>query len=248
MNDQRVKKRRLRASQWITLAALLLALAHLVFPGVAIDAATLTLLVIAVAPWLGVVFKSIELPGFKAEYHEELLGDSEDRARITKEENLRPGQELGRSDASGEGVRSAAVNSHLLIEQLAIARLEKDLGARVDRGVRVQRGQRALFLDGVARDERDRDQVIEVKWLRAGDVDPERIPMDSLLSRVLEYREITGRDAYLVLAVVIPERTEATTAGRERLVARLRETRKNWTLYVYTYADIDLPRALRGEV
>ncbi|MER6146066.1 hypothetical protein ABT174_39680 [Streptomyces sparsogenes] len=57
----------------ITIAAIGLALAHILSPGTAIDGTTLTLVGVAVLPWLGSVFKSIELPGgVKAEYRERL--------------------------------------------------------------------------------------------------------------------------------------------------------------------------------
>ena len=65
----------------ISAVAILVALGHTVFPGVKIDAVTLTLLLIAVLPWLGFVFKSVEFPGgLKVEYHD-LEKASEDAAK-----------------------------------------------------------------------------------------------------------------------------------------------------------------------
>jgi hypothetical protein len=62
-------QRRLR--RIVTLAALLLALAHLIWPKLAIDAITLGLLAIAVIPWLAPLIKSLELPGgWKVELQE----------------------------------------------------------------------------------------------------------------------------------------------------------------------------------
>lgn len=55
----------------ITISAIasLLALGHAIFPSVRIDAVSLTLLLVAVLPWLGFIFKSVELPGgLKVEY------------------------------------------------------------------------------------------------------------------------------------------------------------------------------------
>ncbi len=62
-------QRRLR---WIvTIAALMLALAHLIWPKLSIDAITLGLLAIAVIPWLAPLIKSLELPGgWKVELQE----------------------------------------------------------------------------------------------------------------------------------------------------------------------------------
>jgi len=47
----------------ITVAALLIALVHLLWPGLTIDSVTLILLVIAIIPWLAPLFKSVEFPG-----------------------------------------------------------------------------------------------------------------------------------------------------------------------------------------
>lgn len=55
----------------ISAVALLFALAHLVFPNVEVDNATLTLLIIAVLPWLAPILRSVELPGgLKVEFQE----------------------------------------------------------------------------------------------------------------------------------------------------------------------------------
>lgn len=55
----------------ITLVALLIALAHLIWPKLTIDAITVILLFIALVPWLAPLFKSIELPGgWKIEFQD----------------------------------------------------------------------------------------------------------------------------------------------------------------------------------
>jgi hypothetical protein len=55
----------------ITLCALALAVIHILFPSLEIDGTTVTLLAIAVIPWLGPLFKAIELPGgLKVEYQD----------------------------------------------------------------------------------------------------------------------------------------------------------------------------------
>jgi hypothetical protein len=55
----------------ITLGALVIALVHLLLPQLVIDGITVTLLAIATIPWLGPLFKAIELPGgVKVEYHD----------------------------------------------------------------------------------------------------------------------------------------------------------------------------------
>lgn len=60
-----------RFRQVITVGALVLALVHLAWPTLAIDAVTLVLLVIALVPWLAPIFKSLEFPGgWKVEFQE----------------------------------------------------------------------------------------------------------------------------------------------------------------------------------
>lgn len=74
---------------FITLGALLVALAHLVFPSLVIDGITVTLLAIAVIPWLGPLFKAIELPGgLKVEYKELLQAEkkAEDAGLLSSSE------------------------------------------------------------------------------------------------------------------------------------------------------------------
>lgn len=55
----------------VTVAALALAAVHVVVPNANIDAITLTLLVVAVVPWLAPILKTVELPGgWKFEFRE----------------------------------------------------------------------------------------------------------------------------------------------------------------------------------
>lgn len=67
--QERPSLKRLR--QVVSLGALLLALAHIVWPQLAIDAVALALIVIAILPWLAPLVKSLELPGgWKVEFQE----------------------------------------------------------------------------------------------------------------------------------------------------------------------------------
>ena len=55
----------------ITAVALIIAGEHLKWPNLKIDSITLTLLLVAVMPWLSQIFKSLELPGgWKIEFHD----------------------------------------------------------------------------------------------------------------------------------------------------------------------------------
>ncbi len=60
--------------------AIAAAVAHAFFPNLQIDSTTAFLIAIAVLPWLGMFFRSVELPGgIKVEYHE--LKEAEAKAR-----------------------------------------------------------------------------------------------------------------------------------------------------------------------
>jgi hypothetical protein len=93
---------RVAANTWklssvITLVFLVLVLLHLLFPDIKVDIVTAFLLLIAVAPWLGRVLRSIEIgaTGLKVEYQE--LKDAENRAAaaglIEKVEELPKGKQ-----------------------------------------------------------------------------------------------------------------------------------------------------------
>lgn len=61
--------RRLR--QVLTLGALALALAHLIWPTMAIDSITVVLVLVALVPWVAPLFKTLEFPGgWKVEFQD----------------------------------------------------------------------------------------------------------------------------------------------------------------------------------
>lgn len=73
----------------VSAGAVLLAGAHLIWPDLRVDAVTLVLIAIAAAPWLGPIFKSIELPGgWKFEYQQIQREVREVRRRVEEVESL----------------------------------------------------------------------------------------------------------------------------------------------------------------
>jgi hypothetical protein len=66
----------------LSLVALLLVLAHILFPNARVDLTTVFLLLVAALPWLAPLFKSVELPGgLKVEFRD-LEKAKEDAARV----------------------------------------------------------------------------------------------------------------------------------------------------------------------
>lgn len=57
----------------ITITAIIIAVTHIIWPSLNIDSITMTLVIVAVIPWLAPLFKSVELPGgLKFEFQEQL--------------------------------------------------------------------------------------------------------------------------------------------------------------------------------
>lgn len=95
-------------AQWsITIVAIALVVTHLSNPQLNIDNTVLALFVIAIIPWLGSVFKTVELPGFaKFEYFEKKVDTLNSEVASVKEE-VSGAIESSRkfSEATSEAVR-----------------------------------------------------------------------------------------------------------------------------------------------
>ncbi|MBI4732243.1 MAG: hypothetical protein HY781_09005 [Chloroflexi bacterium] len=80
----------------ITASALILIGAHIIWPKLSIDSITAILIAIAVVPWLGTLFKSVELPGgVKVEYQELIKAkDNAERAGLLAPLNKKDNQKL----------------------------------------------------------------------------------------------------------------------------------------------------------
>lgn len=80
-----MKGRRRWLGAAVSLVALLGAVAHVIWPGLKIDAITVLLVVVALVPWLGELLESIELPGgWKVKYRD--LQQRQDALERTTEE------------------------------------------------------------------------------------------------------------------------------------------------------------------
>lgn len=72
----------------VTIGALLLALAHMIWPGISIDGITLTLIVIALIPWLQPIFKTLEFPGGWKVAFQDLQRTTQDQVRVTLQQTI----------------------------------------------------------------------------------------------------------------------------------------------------------------
>ncbi|MGP4111705.1 hypothetical protein ACTWP5_12410 [Streptomyces sp. 4N509B] len=85
-------------------AAVALAVAHMVWPDLAIDTITVMLLVVAVAPWLGGIFDTIELPGGLVMAYRQLAR----RVEANEERTARLDQEVDGASANARVALAAA--------------------------------------------------------------------------------------------------------------------------------------------
>lgn len=126
-----MNRRTLLASA-LSLLAIAAAVAHAFFPEIVIDSVTVALLAIAVAPWLGIFFKSLELPGgVKIEYHD--LKAVEEKARdvgLIKDE---PAPSKTKDQAVYERIAAEDPNLALVSLRIEIEKALRLLGA--NRGI-----------------------------------------------------------------------------------------------------------------
>ena len=104
----------------ISISATIIALIHITFPNLMIDSITLTLIVIAIIPWLAPLLKSIELPGgTKIELRD--LEKVEEKAKevglITKEPKQEKTKKYFFQDISYEDPQLALANLRIEIEK-----------------------------------------------------------------------------------------------------------------------------------
>jgi hypothetical protein len=90
----------------ITVAALAGVIVHLAEPNMQVDSIVVALLVIAIIPWLGLIFKSVEIPGlFKGEFQ-----DLARKVDSHSEKIDRNSEEIGRNSKKIDTVETAISN------------------------------------------------------------------------------------------------------------------------------------------
>ncbi|WP_344631839.1 hypothetical protein [Streptomyces glaucosporus] len=153
--DRGLVRRRRWIGAAVTCAAAALAVVHVVLPDLKIDNTTVVLLAIAVLPWLGDLFDSIELPGgAKLQYKrlEERIGAAEERA-------TRLDQEVDGAAATARvALAAAGVPDRGAAGEVEDPRAEEELGRLVAEYVRV----RASMPSGPARTARQEHVFAEM--------------------------------------------------------------------------------------
>lgn len=118
----------------ITLGALGLAIAHVLFPSLAIDGITLALVAIAIVPWLAPLLKSLELPGgWKVEFQElQKLAAKADDAGLLSKSDAAPHEDYAFQAIAGRDPNLALAGLRIEIEKRLIQLCEKHgIGTRM---------------------------------------------------------------------------------------------------------------------
>jgi hypothetical protein len=108
-----------RLRQIVSLGALLVALAHVIWPNLAIDAITLVLIMLAIIPWLAPLIKSLELPGgLKLEFQElQAAGIRAESAGLLSAKPSKKGQEFSFQSISEQDPNLALAGLRIEIEK-----------------------------------------------------------------------------------------------------------------------------------
>src|SRR5690348_3395669 len=119
-------KRKIQVS--VSTIAILVALVHIIFPKVSIDAITVSLLVVAVVPWLAPLFKSLQLPGgLKVEFQDlEKVSEQAIQADLITKENIKQTYNNQTSNEEYSFVKIAEADQGLALTGLRIE-IEKTL-------------------------------------------------------------------------------------------------------------------------
>jgi len=137
----------------ISLVAIVLTAVHLIWPHIALDGISVTLLLIAILPWLAPLFKSVELPGgVKVEFQElEKAKERADKAGLLSDTNSTPVQEYSFQLVAEEDPNLALAGLRIEIEKrlVQIARSHRIDGEKqgVGRLLHVLAGKELITLE-----------------------------------------------------------------------------------------------------
>lgn len=170
-----------RAQVTITVAAVAIATAHLIWPELKIDAVTLVLLVAAMVPWLAPLFKSVELPGgWKVEFQDLERARAEvENAGLVAEPSE---QDRGKEYYSFQLVAEEDPNLALAGLRIELEKRLRELAAV--RGLEVRRGGVGTLLRQL-----DRDDALNPRERGA------LADMVQLLNNAVHGAEVDGRTA-----------------------------------------------------
>ncbi len=152
----------------------------------------------------------------------------------------------------GLPVRSVARRAnlmHLTLEQIALAKYERDTGLLLERQPKFTRGEVSVQLDAVRQDDDfTEDLIVEVRWLRKRYLDAP-IWVRQVEAATSTYELITGRRARGILIFVVPKESMNQISDLPSTAAELDKLDRKPEIFIYTYAELGFdPGAISSEV
>ncbi len=126
----------------------------------------------------------------------------------------------------------------LTLEQLALAKFERESGLLFDRQARITRGDNAIRLDALRQDDSlPEDVIVEVRWLRKRYLDAP-IWVRQVDAAVSAYEFMTGRRARGVLVYVVPKADMKTISDLPYTATEIDRVERKPEVVIYTYAEL----------
>lgn len=152
----------------------------------------------------------------------------------------------------GLPVKTVARRSQLMyltLEQIALAKYERDSNLLLERQPKFSRGESSVQLDAVRQDDDlAEDLVVEVRWLRKRYLDAP-IWIRQLEAATATYELITGRKARGVLIFVVPKDSMKHVSDLPFTAAEIEKVDRKPEVVIYTYAELGFdPGAISSEL
>ncbi len=138
---------------------------------------------------------------------------------------------------------------HLTLEQIALAKYERDTNLLLERQPKFSRGESSVQLDAVRQDDDlPEDLIVEVRWLRKRYLDAP-IWVRQVEAATSTYELITGRKARGILIFVVPKESMKHLNDLPFTAAELDRLDRKPEVVIYTYADLGFdPGAVSSEI
>ncbi len=127
---------------------------------------------------------------------------------------------------------------YLTLEQIALAKYERDSKLLLERRPRFTRGDASVQLDAIRQDDDlAEDIVVEVRWLRKRYLDAP-IWVRQVDAATSTYEMITGRKARGVLILVVPKDSMKRVSDLPSTAAEMEKVDRKPEVVIYTYAEL----------
>lgn len=137
---------------------------------------------------------------------------------------------------------------YLTLEQIALAKFERDSKLLLERQPRFVKGHASVQLDAIRQDDDlPEDVIVEVRWLRKRYLDAP-IWVRQVDAATSTYELITGRKARGVLVFVVPKDDMKLISDLPYTAVELEKVERKPEIVIYTYAELGFdPGAISSE-